>query len=197
MGKSERTVFNSATQMLRSFESILECIKANGSFQGVDKDMSLKFQPLLFEYLRDFKIWKVPDELKLTKRIKRSLTTLYSVNGHLSHKTDSNLRIEFKTQISRLRGKLEQIAGKDCLDEFDRLRSAQVAVQHVEIDDSYETNQTHFTNEELIHELLIDPAFQLRCCDGVYIDGEADSNHYLRKLFYQVGVATNKSVSPA
>ena len=185
MAKSERNVFRSAVQMLLSFESILKCIKANHSFQDVDKDVSLKFQPLLFEYLRDFKLWKVPDELKLTQRIKRSLTTLYNVNGHLSHKTESNLRIEFKTQIDRLRGKLEQIAGKDCLDEFDRLRSAQVAVQHVEIEDSYETNQTHFTNEELIHELLIDPAFQLRCCDGVFIEGEADSNHFLRELFYR------------
>jgi hypothetical protein len=124
--------------------------------------------------------------------IKHALTALYRAEEHLPPE-DSKLAIRsrFRTQIERLRSKLQQIAGSDALSQFDEQRraaSGEVAsgangensigqIQGVscgagELGGSgevrsggaagaYSAKQGRMTNEQLAHELLLDPTFQL------------------------------------
>ena len=75
MGELETTLKNSAMVMLRSFEDILVKIQeksrttmmAAPRLPGDDNQQIITkdFVPMLFQYLTDFKQWKMPDEAKL------------------------------------------------------------------------------------------------------------------------------------
>ena len=145
----------------------------------------------------------MPDEAKLTCRIKHALIALYQAEEHLppAEPTDSKLRLEFRTQIDRLRTKLSQIAGPEALEQFDTQRragqpsgsgsgggppggggggggsSAAAGVGGSGSGSSagvgsgagaaglssgaYPSLPGRMTNEQLAHELLLDPTFQL------------------------------------
>ena len=83
------------------------------------------FPTLLFNFLKAFKAWKVPDEIKLTKRIKHALVAMYQALEHLpsDEPEDSKMKKEFNTIIPRLRTKLQQIAGISALNAFDEERA--------------------------------------------------------------------------
>jgi hypothetical protein len=121
MGSREQTLFDAALPLLTSFQRIIERVASAGSFQAVPGDLTERFPVMLFEYLKCFKAWKVPDEAKLTCRIKHALIALYQAEGHLppDEPGNSKLRAEFRTQITRLRSKLQQIAGDGELTKFD------------------------------------------------------------------------------
>ena len=79
------------------------------------------FPTLLFNFLKAFKAWNVPDEAKLVKRIKHALIALYRGLQHLSpdEPEESKLKMQYHSHISRLRGKLEQLGGTDALKAFE------------------------------------------------------------------------------
>ena len=120
MGEREQSLFESAGPLISCFERIVDSLATNGSFYLVSFDLTVGFVPMLLSYLKCFKAWKVPDEAKLTCRIKHALLALYQAEEHLppNEPEDSKLKIEFRTQIARLRSKLTQIAGSDALAEF-------------------------------------------------------------------------------
>ena len=68
--------------------------------------------------------WKVPDEQRLTSRIKRALVALYHVEEQLppDEPLESKARLGLRTRIDALRAKLSQIAGPESLEEFDAQR---------------------------------------------------------------------------
>ena len=79
---------------------------------------------------------------------------------------DSRLKIEFSTQIVRLRSKLQQIAGADAVCEFDQHRAermgiAPVVVSVAGVNAAQLLRGAVMTNEQLAHELLFDLRFQL------------------------------------
>ena len=71
--------------------------------------------------------------------------------------------MEFRAQIERLRGKLQQIAGREALDKFDedRLSGAFAASASVGTAGAHAALPGRMTNEQLAHELLLDPEFRL------------------------------------
>jgi hypothetical protein len=79
MGTLEQALYDAATPMLGTFEAI--CKHINGSkqhsFEEVPHELTKDFPTMLLEYLKKFKAWKVPDEAKLTVRIKHALVALY------------------------------------------------------------------------------------------------------------------------
>ena len=181
MGELETTLKNSAMVMLRSFEDILVKIQeksratttttttlpphGDDNRQIISKD----FVPMLFKYLTDFKQWKVPDEAKLMRRI---LVALYEAEAQLpiDEPENSSVKIEFRTQVQRLRSKLLQVGGQEKLDEFDQNRGVNLANAAAVTLSSYSNNiidesdvqfPSRMTNEQLAHELLLDPTFQL------------------------------------
>ena len=125
MGLLEQALLDIATPFIATFQKIADDITKRESFSKVPTETTKDFTTMLFEYLKRFKAWKVPDEVKLTCRIKHALIALYQAEEHLPPEDpeDSKLKVEFKTQIERLRSKLELIAGKDALAQFDALRS--------------------------------------------------------------------------
>ena len=155
---------------------------------------------MLFEYLKRFKAWKVPDEAKLTCRIKHALIALYQAEEHLppDEPEDSKLKIEFRTQIERLRSKLQQIAGVDALNQFDEQRRAGRIPGGSGGEGSgggsggggsggaggaYAALPGRMTNEQLAHELLLDPTFQLDESGGCSVENPVF--HRIRESFHQ------------
>jgi hypothetical protein len=175
MGALEQALFESAVPLLSSFERICCTIRSSehGCFQEVPSALTKDFPTMFFEYLKRFKAWKVPDEAKLTCRIKHALVALYQAEEHLppDEPVDSELKVELRTQIDRLRGKLQQIAGADALAQFDEQRSGcgegslgGGGERHAGGGGGGGESATlpgRMTNEQLAHELLLDPAFQL------------------------------------
>ena len=181
-----QALLESSAKVLNAFHAIVRCIESGRtrSFQDVPHDLSVDFETLLYEYLKAFKAWKVPDEAKLTCRIKHALIALYQAKEHLppDEPEDSKLNIEFRTQIERLRSKLAQIAGEAALQEFDERRLA----GYIPASDAngsggngggnggagaaYAALPGRMTNEQLAHELLLDPTFQLDESGGCSVE---------------------------
>jgi hypothetical protein len=166
MGALEHPLLEAATKLLDCFESIVGVLRDHdGYFAAVPHALSEAFPTLLFEYLKCFKAWKVPDEAKLVCRIRHALVALYQAETHLppDEPEDSRLKVEFRTQIERLRSKLQQISGADALAQFDADREANVlpVAPAAAQQGGYAALPGRMTNEQLAHELLLDPTFQL------------------------------------
>jgi len=190
MGTLEQALFEAATPLIATFEKIYESFRERGSFAKVPHSLTKDFPTLLFEYLKKFKAWKVPDENKLKMRIKHALIALYQAEEHLppDEPADSKLKKEFSTQIERLRSKLQQIGGVDALDRFDAERAA----GHVHTGNpgnppggssAYAALPGRLTNEQLAHELLLDPGFQLDESGGCSVENPVF--HRIRESFHQ------------
>jgi len=199
MGALEHALLDAATPLLTAFQKICNCIRSSAghSFQDVPNELTKDFPTLLFEYLKRFKAWKVPDEAKLTCRIKHALIALYQAQEHLppDEPVDSKLSVEFRTQIDRLRSKLQQIAGADVLNQFDEQRLA----GHVPGEPggaggsgggsggmgggAYAALPGRMTNEQLAHELLLDAKFQLDESGGCSVENPVF--HRIRESFHQ------------
>lgn len=192
MGALEKALFDSSVPLLQTFEKIVKCIcsKPNGCFSDVPAEFTELFPSMLFEFLRRFKAWKVPDEIKLTCRIKHALIALYQAQEHLppEEPDDSKLKIEFRTQIERLRSKLQQIAGVDAVAQFDEQRGTG-NVQAIVGEGTntgagaYASLPGRMTNEQLAHELLLDPVFQLDDTGGCCVENPV--YHRIRENFHK------------
>lgn len=198
MGVLEQALFESAGPLLTKFQRIVEATASSASFASVSSDVTFNFPLMLFEYFKRFKAWKVPDEAKLVCRIKHALVALYQAELQLppDEPEDSKLKIEFTTQIVRLRSKLEQISGPDALDAFDIQRKAGRAglsngsngvITEARIT-MYTTLPGRITNEQLAHELLLDPGFALDDVGGSGL--ESSVQHNIRESFHEVSGRT-------
>ena len=189
MAQLEQTLYESALPLVKKFEEIVKSIAINKGFSGVPLDLTKDFALLLFEYLRNFKAWKVPDEAKLTCRIKHALIALYQAEDHLppDEPHDSKLKVEFRTQIERLRGKLYQIAGPKALKEFDDAKQrddySSVVTNKCEAITAYSALPGRLTNEHLAHELLLNHTFQLDDAGGCSVENPV--YHRIRQSFHQ------------
>ena len=180
----EKALIEAAKLMLSSFDTIIRFTLQKGSLQSIDNAYLANFSLLLYDYLRCFKAWKIPDEAKLLKRIKSALTALYQAEALLpaDEPADSKISTEFRVQIERLRGKMMSIGGPAVLAEFDSTRPAIVAGIERGRDRVAWPEKT--SNEQLAHELLLDPTFQLGD-DGEY-DGFDASSKGIRDRFHGV-----------
>lgn len=211
MGELEITLKNSAMVMLRSFEEILvkiqeKCrttttsssmIAVSPRLPGDDNRhiISKDFVPMLLQYLTDFERWKVPDKAKLMRRIVRALVALYEAEGQLpvDEPENSRVKIQFRYQIQRLRSKLLQIGGQEKLDEFDQNRGVNLANAAAVTLSSYSNNiidesdvrfPSRMTNEQLAHELLLDPTFKLDADVAAGYGGASPEALRIREVFH-------------
>ena len=160
MGPLERLLFQAAVALLESFERILGALdQCDGAFASVPVTTTDQFPRLLYDYLSHFRAWKSPDQARLVTRIKHALIALRDATGHLPSdgRDDDPLKVALADQTTRLRDKLRQIAGPETLAEFDVELADMLAAP------SPATPPTGFdlTTEQLAHELLLDPCFQL------------------------------------
>jgi hypothetical protein len=180
----EKALIEAAKLMLSSFNTIIRFTVQTGSLQFINNEFLAKFSLQLYDYLRCFKAWKIPNEAKLLKRIKNALTALYQAEAFLpvDEPVDSEMRNEFRVQIERLRGKMLSIGGPEVLAEFDSTRPALVA--GIERGRGRVNWPERTSNEQLAHELLLDPTFQLGD-DGDYATIDASARG-IRQHFHEV-----------
>ena len=177
VGPLEQALMESATRLIASFEEICNRIMHCRSFSKVPAELTKDFPTLLFKYLKCFKAWKVPDEAKLSCRIKWALVALYRSKEYLSpnEPPDSKLRIDIEEQTQRLRYKLREISGEKALREFDekhKITEASVALLPSQSGGAvvYATLPGKISNQQMAHELLIDPGFQLTDEGGCVVE---------------------------
>lgn len=194
-GALEQRLLASATALLAHFERLCAPFLPSSSsgghhqhqhhqaeaarhFADVPPAVSEGFASALEAYLLLFRAWKVPDDTRLTGRIRHALIALYQAAEQLpsNEPADSTLRRELCTQTERLRDKLRLIAGEEALRQFDRdRRTLAPAGQPAAVvvggggggsGTAYETCPARASNEQLAHELLLDPGFQLDDATG-------------------------------
>ena len=156
--------------MLTLFERICKLINAGTQFSAVPHDLTKDFQALLFHYLKCSGEWKVPDLQKLQLRIKHALAALYQAEARLppEEREDSKLRVQFRARIQELRTKLLKGCRARRLRAFDENPRAPGA-----------SLPRLFTSEQLAHELLLDPTFQLEEYGG----SNNPEFHHTRDMF--------------
>ena len=202
MGTLEKNLLEATLPLMDKFHKICSHTHTFGS--SLPHELTKDFPMMLFEFLKRFKAWKVPDEAKLTLRIKHALIALYQAEEHLppDEPEDSKLKVEFRTQIERLRSKLQQIAGHDALKQFDEKRLAgQIQGSCGGGGNGNHQNHPHgggggggagaaynalpgkMTNEQLAHELLLDPTFQLDESGGCGVENPVF--HRIRESFHK------------
>lgn len=201
MGSLEKALYEVAGTLIPLFERILEEVIQKGAFDAVSDELTKDFPTLMFEYLKNFKAWKIPDEAKLTCRIKHALIALYESLDALPHDepVDSPLKKEFESNIVRLRSKLSDIAGPQKLAEFDedrrkgmvgepaRATSTNHNPSHSSSSGTVVANyQARATTEQLAHELLLDPLFQLDDRNESNIYYVNPVHHRIRETFHKV-----------
>ena len=182
----ERTLVDASVRLAEVFERIARSVVETGGFTGVQVMLTANFLPMLSTYLTSFYAWKRPDEEKLEVRIKCTLVALEdSLNvTQMQQPSRADLIREFETQIARLRGKLVQISGRAALDRFDEqrreARARMSSLQRAGIT-AGGNDPTRYSNDELAHELLLDPTFALDDYgNGPFIDS------VIRRRMHQV-----------
>jgi len=195
MGALEQSLSEVACQLLGTFQTIIDAVRdsPHRSFSSVPSELLLNFLVQLARYFESFKAWKVPDEAKLISRVKHALIGLYQAELSLpaTEPLDSPVRVELKSQINRLRTKVQRIGGPAALEQLNRERlvglaqeggiSAGVgiagmlafgtpATQNTRAagavaiglsSGGYFFRPTRMSNGQLAHELLLNPRFQL------------------------------------
>jgi hypothetical protein len=193
IGTLEKALLDATIPLLTRFQNICKtiCSSAKHTFQDVPDELTKDFLTMLFEFYKNFKEWKVPDVAKLTSRIKHALTALYKAKEQIMlHEPDnSELKIEFNKQIERLRIKLRQVAGVNALEQFDveqisgfedELNTNKDETNSIKIDLS---PKEKINNEQLAHELLLNPNFQFNDEDN---SSEDSIIHRIKKSFNTV-----------
>ncbi len=185
VGALEKALIDSAIAFVNNFQSLAEKAVEVGAVSLIPTDLTRNFPTLIFEYLKCFKAWKLPDESKLKCRIKHALIALIQAQRHLppDEPHDSKLNIEFRTQIERLRSKLQQIAGVEALNEFDETCRIN-RMTEIPVIAAYRSLPNRMSNEQLSHEILLDPAFQIENRVNVNIEGQL--YHEILDYFKQV-----------
>ena len=187
IGDLEKTVMGSSREILELTEQIAKHISAHGSFQAVSSELTKEFHPLLLKYVADFMAWKIPDEIKIKARIIHALIALEEAQMHLpeDEPADSRLNVQLKLQTDRLRAKLTHIAGPSALTAHDDSRAAwRSTVTRGVGGCSTPSIGGRVSNEELGHELLLDPRFQLSDHSSHQIDCPISVN--IRNSFHEV-----------
>jgi hypothetical protein len=139
-----------------------------------------------------------PDQVKVIMRLKHALVALYDSETKLgpNEPAGSKLRLEFRMQIERMRSKLREIAGADGLRAFDAECAAQRSVQGNGDGKGASPPAAPtvgppagMNTEQLAHELLLDPTFQLSESGSLHSEEESPIMKSIRASFEQVNIS--------
>jgi len=191
----ERTLFECTVPLMELVETIATQLAAHGSFLQVN---TAAFQGMLHTFNENFWRWNIPNGVRIKKRITNALIALEVAEAELpdDETQDCELRDQITKQTLNLRRKLLAISGPQALAEFDasqepsrkslrEIRAARVEGHMMGGEEDVVRYQgDRLSNEELAHELLLDPTFRL--------DGEGNGpfkdefRSTVRKTFHEV-----------
>jgi hypothetical protein len=165
---AETSLIAAAVAMLSIFEELCASIKGSGQGSCVKEPVAkaLVFPGVLHEYLVAFEAWRAPDSLKLTDRIKHALAALLEAEDHLDESDAETpvLRASFRQQQDLLCEKLLKISSADVVKSVESLRISPAKPGDVSVlgqQAGYSAVPKRLTNEEVCHELLINPRFKI------------------------------------
>lgn len=192
MGPVEGDLQEAAVSVITRFEKICNAIGEAHHFHALPLHVTDGFAQSLLEYLQCFKAWKKPDEEKHIRRITDALNGLYQAMEQLSNfeTEESKLSLHYRSEIERLRSKMRVIAGTEALQAYDEARrNGRTGVSDAAAATGDRVRQPNgiprrLTNEQLAHELLLNPLFQLE------VDGRFNSKclrfRHVRETFLKV-----------
>lgn len=160
-----RALVAATEPMLECFEGFMDLCRGGVAWQDVRDAQGRELCALLCRYLRTFKAWKAVDEQRVAVQLKDMLVLLEDSAESLRGETGpaAALLPQMSNQVARIRSKLVAVAGQGTLDEYDRDRAAARAREEARRAQVMEGNfePAGLSNEELAHELLLDPDFRL------------------------------------
>lgn len=189
-GAAEQKLIECSTRMTERFERIAHHVMGLNSLQGggVSRDLTADLVPLMGEYVECFYSWKRVDEKRLQSRLERMLVaTEDSLALCKVENPDDTLNIPaFEESIKKMREKLRMVSGQAALSRYDESRSEARAtvLRRTGLLPISNVLAARSSNDELAHELLLDPTFQL-LDSGDYMAGTLDE--VIRQKFQQVG----------
>ncbi len=77
MGALETDLRDASKPLLDSFHRICDELRSKRWIHNIAREITNDFPDLLGSYVIKFKAWKIPDETKLSERIKHALAALY------------------------------------------------------------------------------------------------------------------------
>ena len=186
-GDLEKNLTQKAIEMLKIFDPLCdEIIKSKEWMDMKDAvDNAIMFPGALHAYLTAFAEWKGPDEKHLKGRIKHALSALQDADDELlEYEIDFQyFRAEFRSEKKRLLEALRKIVGDDEVQMMDDVRlmmgksayttdvgeggASMVASQTYDMELPSEEkyrwagDRPRMSNEQLAHEMLLDPNFEL------------------------------------
>lgn len=166
------SLFNAAVPLVEIFGRILPHLAVSGSLNSLPMDLTGGFSVLLAKYIECFSGWNVPQVKEIIDRLKASLTALYDAMEQLppDELHDSAIRAQLMKSIEMLRAKFNKLKCGQTLARFDAERRASVEAGR--------------TDDEFLHELILDPAFKLTDWGTIYENPVADG---IRETFHRVG----------
>lgn len=173
----EKNLMAATEPFLRSLEATAKALCLGSSWSeiaGVTSGPAHNLANLICTYLRCFKEWKIADERKLAPRLQHAINELHKVleNPDTSSSLTPEVRAEMEAQIVRLNHKIKQIAGEGrsssgSTGPQQKKRKLATVVLPTEsysppaAADTAAATGWEMTNEQLAHELLLDPEFRL------------------------------------
>lgn len=176
LGGTERTLVSFAQEVLTQFHAILDGIAKSetDAIGSLPAELTGSFRGALSDFLAAFKPWKAVDEGKLIGRIERALSVLYQANAQLPPDLpeSSTLKEQFRVQTQRLKAKFEQLAGAEAVRAFEAAEEARRSAELVQPPSPLPAGLVMglpplaITKGQLVHELLLNPNFQLGMTPG-------------------------------
>ena len=164
----EARLRETARDLLEYFESLVnELRKVGGAFCKIDFEKYKEFPAKFHKYLRSFRQWKARDLKRNAANIKAALHDLYEQRARLpaDEPVDSQLNQDYRKTISQLECKLQEYVPKSEYDLFIENESRAIMIAPIEMQRLDRAAilrlEFHKSPEQLAHELLIDPEFQL------------------------------------
>jgi|GEM_PF-3800589 len=147
------------------------------------QDLSRNFVPLLYQYLDDFKEWKTTDEVKILEELASALVMCYRSRDACG--MDHARRNLLDTQISNYRSRIAAIGGQMALDRLDVRRE----VMNVNL-------RPPMDKEQMAHELLLNPDFQIPETGFLYKGDDVEQQHAMIQDIYLYGMVADYQDNP-
>ena len=163
MGDLEKNLFQAGSDFMLVCDALFACISSG---REIKLPMAKEYLKCLEKYIMCFVVWKIPDEEKLAKRIMHALTALTKSLADLPKDEPdiSRLKSVLIAQIQQMTTKLSTIVGPEV---------AQNLIATLPISASTQDGgdiggvgdigiiSNELTNEQMAHELLYNPDFEL------------------------------------
>ena len=171
----EHRLIDLATRLVGQLERIAQGVlivpgscSSSSSFGCLRGELAaVDFHALLCNFIERFQEWRAYDQVRLSQRLQCSLAGVEDAIEIIRAEDPGNTSDlpSHEVQLARLRGRLAKIAGQDTLDRYDATRRVEPLQQRRRLGlipgGCSPLCSGRMSNEELAHELLLNPAFQL------------------------------------